>query len=246
MKSELSISTPEIKKRVVIISQADKLNIESQNALLKILEEPRDDILFILETPTLETILPTIKSRCWIINFSPLNITDIKEYLLYRFANKINQNLIDKILSNYNGENLYLIIDEIFKLINSSSPDKILENENEGSTINIIELFRYIYLSNFQKSLDYIDKFNILSDRNEAILFINDILKFSHLLLKTKLSEENKETELIKLSKVIDEEIFQNVIEYLTNAKNYVENYVNLNLVFIKLFLLIKNSFIKN
>lgn len=239
------VSTPEIKKRVVIISQADKLNIEAQNALLKLLEEPREDILFILETHTLEPILPTIKSRCWVINFQPLEKTIIRNYLQQKFNNQINLEIINAILEKYNGENLSDLIEEIYLFINEDNDnEKLLFNGSEQKP-NFIELFRFIYLSNFYQSLNYLDQFNILTDRNYASVFINELLKFSYLVLKTKLSEENKENDLIKLSKVIDENQFRKVIEYLANCQFYIESYVNLNLVFIKLFILIHNSFIK-
>lgn len=146
-------------------------------------------------------------------------------------------------MDKFNGENLSDLIEEIFELsANDITASEIEEQENQ---INIIELFRYLYLGQFYKSLNYLEEYNILSDRLEAIKFINQLLKFSYLVLKTKLSEENKENELIKLSRVIDEIQFNKVIEYLANTQNYIENYVNLNLIFIKLLFLIKNSFIK-
>lgn len=240
------ISTPELKKRVVIISQADKLNIESQNALLKLLEEPREDVLFILETHTLEPLISTIKSRCWIINFNPLNPEEVQNYLNQKFKDQIEQSLISRVISKFNGENLSELIEILYEFIDLKKSEEVIDLNDDTYKINFIELFRYLYLSNFYKSINYLDQFNILVDRREAINFLNELLKFCYLVLKTKISEENKETDLIRLSKVIDEIKFQKVINYLANSQQYVENYINLNLIFIKLFFLIKNSFIKN
>ena len=53
--------------KVVIISQAENLNVESQNALLKILEEPGEGNYIILSTTKPAKLLPTISSRCQII-----------------------------------------------------------------------------------------------------------------------------------------------------------------------------------
>lgn len=211
---------------------------------MKILEEPREDILFILETHTLDAILPTIKSRCWIINFQPLEKEAVKKYLLRKFSETLNPQVINKFVDKFNGENLSDLIEEIIEL--SAYEVSISEIEEQENQINIIELFRYLYLGQFHKSINYLEQYNILSDRLEAIKFVNQLLKFSYLVLKTKLSETNKEVELIKLSRVIDEIQFNKVIEYLASVQSYIENYVNLQLIFTRLFFLIKNSFIKN
>lgn len=213
---------------------------------MKLLEEPREDVLFILETHTLEPIISTIKSRCWIINFNPLNQDDVENFLIQKFSNQIEQAIISKVCSKFNGENLSELIETLYEFIELKKRDEEIELNDDSNKISFIELFRYLYLSNFYKSISYLDQFNILVDRREAVNFLNELLKFCYLVLKTKLSEENKETDLIKLSRVIDETKFQKVISYLANSQQYVENYINLNLIFIKLFILIKNSFIKN
>lgn len=51
-------------QRVVIVDQADELNISSANALLKSLEEPPPQTLFLLITSQPGRLLPTIRSRC--------------------------------------------------------------------------------------------------------------------------------------------------------------------------------------
>ena len=54
---------------VVVIQQAEKLSAASGNAFLKLLEEPPDGVVFILETFSPEALLPTIISRCQTITF---------------------------------------------------------------------------------------------------------------------------------------------------------------------------------
>ncbi|MDP3971185.1 MAG: AAA family ATPase [bacterium] len=51
-------------KRVIVIHQADCMTREASNALLKVLEEPNDNIFFFLLTENSHEILPTIRSRC--------------------------------------------------------------------------------------------------------------------------------------------------------------------------------------
>lgn len=67
--------------RVFIIEDADKLNDSSANALLKILEEPPHTSFIILLTSRPAQLLPTIRSRCQMIRFSPLAAEEIETYL---------------------------------------------------------------------------------------------------------------------------------------------------------------------
>lgn len=57
-------------KRIVLISPADTLNVASANALLKILEEPPADTVFILVSNQPQRLLPTIVSRCQAISMT--------------------------------------------------------------------------------------------------------------------------------------------------------------------------------
>ena len=67
-------------RRVFVVSEAQKLNANSQNALLKVLEEPPQYCTIILLCTRLEELLPTTKSRCQIVRFGPIDeriITDL-------------------------------------------------------------------------------------------------------------------------------------------------------------------------
>ncbi len=57
------------KKRVFVLTEAEKLNTESQNCLLKVLEEPPGYCCIILICTKPERLLPTIRSRCQILRF---------------------------------------------------------------------------------------------------------------------------------------------------------------------------------
>lgn len=81
----LSMDYSDVKFRFVIISSAHLMNEEAQNALLKNLEEPPEGIIFILCTPFPEKLRETIRSRCWIIKFQPLKISDIENILVASF-----------------------------------------------------------------------------------------------------------------------------------------------------------------
>jgi DNA polymerase-3 subunit delta' len=68
--------------RVFLIEDADKLNDASSNALLKVLEEPPPTSHIILLTSRPAVLLPTIRSRCQIVRFSPLTVAEIEDHLI--------------------------------------------------------------------------------------------------------------------------------------------------------------------
>jgi DNA polymerase-3 subunit delta' len=61
-------------RKVYIVDRAELLRASSANALLKTLEEPPDDVMFILLGRTADAILPTIVSRCQVVPFRVLPI----------------------------------------------------------------------------------------------------------------------------------------------------------------------------
>ena len=69
-------------KKIFIIKNAEGLTTEAGNALLKTLEEPSANSLFILTIATLEKVLDTIKSRCHMVYFAPLGVEQLKMSLI--------------------------------------------------------------------------------------------------------------------------------------------------------------------
>ncbi len=72
----------EARIRVVILSDAQTMNPEASNALLKMLEEPPDHTVLILTTDETSNLLPTIVSRCQQIRFKPLSRSRLEEMLV--------------------------------------------------------------------------------------------------------------------------------------------------------------------
>jgi len=75
----------ETQYKVILIREADKMNIEAGNALLKSLEEPPSYAIFILTTENFSKLLPTIISRSQIVRFRSLPKEVISEFLKKRF-----------------------------------------------------------------------------------------------------------------------------------------------------------------
>lgn len=68
--------------RVFIVEDADRMNESASNALLKTLEEPPPTTHLVLTTSNPTMLLPTIRSRCQIIRFSPVPAEEIEKFLV--------------------------------------------------------------------------------------------------------------------------------------------------------------------
>ena len=66
-------------RKVIFIQNAELMNPYAQNALLKVLEEPPYDTFFILVSNNLDKILPTIKSRCFLLEVPPLTAQELSD-----------------------------------------------------------------------------------------------------------------------------------------------------------------------
>jgi len=81
---QASLKPYEARKKIFIIAEAEDMNEESQNALLKILEEPRENQIFILTTSVVSGILATVFSRCKVVKFNLLSQASVQEILTSR------------------------------------------------------------------------------------------------------------------------------------------------------------------
>lgn len=70
LQKEFSTKSVESNKKVYIINEAEKLNVQASNSMLKFLEEPEEGIIAILITNNVYQLLSTIVSRCQIISLA--------------------------------------------------------------------------------------------------------------------------------------------------------------------------------
>lgn len=80
----MSLKSFESGRKALVVTEAESLNEESSNALLKTLEEPTPQTVIILLARELSSVLPTIVSRCQRLFFAPLNEEDVFSILRER------------------------------------------------------------------------------------------------------------------------------------------------------------------
>lgn len=146
-------------KKVYIINDADKMNKEAQNCLLKTLEEPPEYGCFILIAANQDMILNTIKSRCTKIVFDKLTTNELSQILEDRKIETSNIsekmfNLFDgsigKALNILEKKEIYEKVDNIVDLINKQDKiDFLTKNKDAFVKENIYEILEYCIVSLF-------------------------------------------------------------------------------------------------
>lgn len=76
---------PYSKHKIYIIDEAEKLNVQAQNVLLKTIEEPPYYVIIILLTNNAGTLLQTITSRCVLLEMKPVADNVLKEFLMEEY-----------------------------------------------------------------------------------------------------------------------------------------------------------------
>ena len=82
LEREANFLPYEAQSRVFIVEDADKMNDNASNALLKTLEEPPSTSFIILIASRADILLPTILSRCQVVRFAPVEASEIEKHLL--------------------------------------------------------------------------------------------------------------------------------------------------------------------
>ena len=194
----LNKSSFNTKPRLVLIDNIELLNINSVNALLKILEEPNDNIYFILINNN-KKIIPTLKSRC--LNYN-IHLTSKQSF-----------DITNKIL----GENFMDLIHEEM-LSHYSTPGSILslidfgnKNDFDLREINLNDLIKKIIIEKkykkdqFTKNLLYslieIYFWKNVSVRNIKLLRIQNY--FLKKIATTKIFNLDDETILIEFEDMV-------------------------------------------
>ncbi len=197
MITNLNKSSFNSKPRFILIDNIEFLNLNSINALLKVLEEPPVNCFFVLVNNN-RKIIPTLKSRC--LNFK-IDLTNKESYLI---ANKLINtdafDLINKDLLDY-----YFTPGKIYNLVKFSNENKI-----NLKTINLEKFLTFIIQENYYKKespIKYMvfDFVELLLKKKINIGNLNFINKFLKKIENTKKLNLDEESLFIELdSKILN------------------------------------------
>jgi len=157
----LSLTAAISKHRIIIINAIDDLNRNSNNAILKTLEEPPANVFLFLINHNSAKVLDTIKSRCRLIKIANPNYLDFKEILIknlegisieeIKILAKISDNSICSALEmyNYSAVDLYAQIEQLLVDNNSKAIFDLAKTISGNDELwNIFEKLIIFYLHN--------------------------------------------------------------------------------------------------
>ena len=169
-------------RKVYIINDADKMTTEAQNCLLKTLEEPPEYSTIILIGTNQNLFLNTIKLRCMIISFKPIEAELIKKYLEEKYE---MFNISSNMLETFQGSIGKAIIlkdkkeqyEKIEMMIKNLDKKDIIDILNLGEEIykskdDIIEILEYInviLLKLSKEETKYVKCINIVEDTKKRL-----------------------------------------------------------------------------
>lgn len=166
-------------KKIYIIEKADTLNIQSQNALLKTLEEPPAHAVFLLLAERAEAFLPTILSRVVVMKIRPLSAETIADYLMQAGHLAEESHILSAYAQGRIGQALELVEDEGFREMRQDVLGKLeaLPSMSEGDAYLLAKDFE-VYKNDLRfldiMELWYRDLLTAKSLREEGYLIQRD------------------------------------------------------------------------
>lgn len=249
LQKELMYAPTNSRNKIYIIDEVHMLSKNAFNALLKTLEEPPKNVVFIFATTEPHKVIPTIISRCQRFDFKRIPIPDIIDQLssickideisidpeaLFAIGKKADGSmrdalsLMDQVLAY--GKDYISLADvlSIFGIVHTDIYYKILISLTEKNTSEIIKLFH-----------------EILEKGNDIQEFLNGMLDYIRNLLLMKLkidipsiSEANKK-QIIELSDKFEDSDLLYIMTILIKTKMDIKNSSNpilvTEMVFIKI-----------
>ena len=193
--------------KIYIIDEVHMLTTTAFNALLKTLEEPPANVIFILATTEVHKVLDTIKSRCQRFDFKRITTDDISKHLRY-ISDKEGINIEDDALT-YIAQNSaggmrdsIALLDQLSVL--SSSEDKISVDDinrilGRLSFESLSALFSAIVSSNQNEALNKLN--DIYNSGNEPSQILSNLLEYMRNALIIKSLEAKNSTDVVSLNK---------------------------------------------
>lgn len=218
--------------KVYIINEAEKMTVQAQNALLKTLEEPPAYAVIILLTSNLEMMLPTILSRCVVLNMKPVPDDMVKRYLMKELQIPDYKADVCTAFARGNlGKAKALAASEEFDNIKTEAVS-LLKYIGEMDITDIVSAIKKIG----EYKIDINDYLDILSVWYRDVLLFKATNDANHLIFKE---------EIQYIRKVADKSAYEGIeiiLDALEKAKARLRANVNFDLTMELLLLTIKEN----
>ncbi len=210
-------------KNILILTNVEKMRKETANAFLKLLEEPSDNLMFLLTTDNVESLLPTIISRCQIIPLSPIPPGEIRKGLIEKDGLNENDALY---LSRVSGGNYAQT--RFFDIASLKS-----------SREEVIDFLRFSYVQDAAKIIDTAERWHgdLNLEGQLALLsilqaFIRDIYVFRTTNNPDTITNVDQLDVINNFCKSLQKARLNDMINEIEEARRYLYQNVQAKLIF--------------
>lgn len=218
--------------KIYIIDEAEKMNVQAQNALLKTIEEPPDYAVFLLLTTNVDLFLPTISSRCVILNIMPVADEVIRKFLMEK-----------KGIPDYQADVCVAFAQgNVGKAIALASSENF--NELKLSVVQLMKRIRNIDLYELAEAVKHIGDFKLqINDYLDLMMvWFRDILVYKATMDVNTLIFKEEVYDIKKQASKSSYQGIEEILSALEKAKQRLNANVNFNLVMELLLLTIKEN----
>lgn len=224
-----------LKYKVIILDEAHQLSKDAANALLKILEEPPEYVIFILATTEAHKMIPTIASRCQRFDFYKLTIEEIVNKLadVCKKENiKIEKGGLELIAGSSEGS--MRDAEGILNQVLNFTSDKEITIEELNDILGLVDLNLVIEFSEYVAKKDIASAIKFVNENIEKGLSVEEfskslinylrkilILKINSDLIKSVIPGETEETrkKILEQAKGFEEKNLQRLLNLLLEAE---------------------------
>ena len=232
VNNDVAIKPYSSRYKVYIINEAEKMTPQAQNAILKTLEEPPEYAVILLLTSNVNALLPTILSRCTVLNMKPVRDELVKKYLMEQLQVPDYKAEVCVAFARGNlGKAKALASSEEFENVKSEALG-LLKYIQDMEIPEIIAAIKRMGEFKLETS-DYLD---ILAIWYRDVLLFKATADASHLVFREEIQA------IRKVAGRSSYEGIENVIRALDKAKKRLDANVNFDLVMELLFLEMKEN----
>ncbi len=218
--------------KIYIVDEAEKMNIQAQNALLKTIEEPPAYTVILLLTTNADAFLPTIRSRCVTLNIKAVKDEVIKKYLMeQRQVPDYQADVCVAFAQGNVGKAIALASSEDFNDLKASAV-QLMKRIKEIEIYELMEAVKQI--SEYKLQIN--DYFDIMMIWYRDILLYKATMDVNNLIFKDEIYDIKKQASKSSYNGI------EEILEALDKAKARLNANVNFDLVMELLLLTIKEN----
>lgn len=223
LEHEFSLTSDE--KRIFIIEHIDKATLASANSLLKFLEEANENCYGILLTENINHVLLTIKSRCQVVVFKPLNRKILYKQLVEKNITKEIASVMSILTKDFDEANELLADDIVLQSIELA---KDLSKAIEDESLDIIGVFaeKGKFLLSEPKKYHHYFLDILITLQNDKIKKM--IGKIDDIIFKEMM--ENNQL-------MLPQDVQINILERIMAMKSNLNYNINIDLAYIKMLI---------